>query len=258
MKQKELNRLLYEASKASRVDLEIVEKLLKQGGDPLGYYDEDEECALGEVFINSQELKSARCLPGLVDLFIRYGMDVDSSEDDLLHYLTWVRNEYGVKALQLLMDAGLSNEYAEEFAEDLIGHILMFEASYYRFSENRSYTDYRKSLDNAVKMVLLLASYERVFNHSKYIRYVMSAEEVDYAECAIFRNWADYYCDVIFQDFGDLYPNKNGNEISWFLGAATIYEKNTRKEVRKLRLVGDLDMEILEKVIISDERSIWK
>ncbi len=243
MTQPELNRLLFLASTVPHPDLEAVESLLKLGADPLGPYNSFNGCTLEELFVNSQEDGSSKDLPDLTELFLRYGMDVDSSEKAVLHPLTWVRNEYGVQTLRLLMDAGLSAKEAEAFAVDLVGNILQREAGEYDPALD---ADWRKSIDCAVKMILLLASYERVFTGSRYIRKLMRAGEEGFPAFERFRDWEKYRCDAVFRDYGDRYAKETGEKIPWYLGTATVYEKESGKEVRKLSLIGYLDMERLE------------
>ena len=243
MTQLELNRLLFLASTAPEPDLKAVESLLKPGADPLGPYNSFGGCTLEELFVISQESECAVVLPALTELFLRYGMDVDSSEKAVLHSLTWVRNEYGVQTLRLLMDAGLSAGEAEAFAVDLIEGILQTEAGEYDPALD---ADWRESIGCAVRMILLLASYERVFTGSRYIRKLMHAEEEGFAAIERFRDWEKYRCDVVFRDYGDRYAKEAEEKIPWYLGTATVFEKESGKEVRKLSLIGYLDMERLE------------
>ncbi len=80
--------------------------------------------------------------------------------------------------------------------------------------------------------------------------------EYKYASAAFtsFRNWDVYQCDVVFRDYGDLYSEYCGGEVSWYLGSATVFEKESRKEVRKICLIGYLDIERLEKMNLSIEQ----
>jgi len=253
MTQMELNNLLFLASTAEDPDLGKVEELLKLGADPLGSYDDGNECTLEGAFVNSQERKFSKNLPALIDLFLRYGMDVESSEDAVLHPLTWVRDEYGIQTLQLLMDSGLSVKAADAFAIDLIGDILQFEAGLYDMNTSFHDNTWHESLDSAVKMVLLLASYERVFEGSEYIRKLMCARKEDGANVSCFRSWNDYQCDVEFRDYGNLYSDYFGKKASWHLGSATVFANKSRKEIRKLCLIGYLDIDRLEKMKIPVE-----
>ena len=257
MTQRELNKLLYLASTAENPDLEKVEELLKLGANPLGSYDDDDECTLEEVFVNGQERKYAKNLPALIALFLRYGMDVEAPENDVLHPLTWVRDEYGVQTLQLLMDSGLSAEAADAFAVDLVGDILQFEAGLLDMNSAFHDSTWYESLDSAVKMVLLLASYQRVFDGSEYIRKLMCVSDEGSAAFTSFRNWDVYQCDVVFRDYGNLYSKYYGEKVSWHLGSATVFEKESRKEVRKICLIGYLDIERLEKMKLPVEKILW-
>ena len=256
--QKELDRQLYLVSTALEPDLERVEELLKLGADPLGIFDEDDlECALDELFIAAQDLESAERLPGMIELFLRYGMNIDDSEIDVLHTLTWVRNEYGMKTLQLLMDAGMSADDADYFAKDLIGDILQFEADCYDPDTDYGSNPWPESLDYAARMILLLSSYEQVFEGSEYIRLIVNAQHEEASAFRMYRNWTDYRCDVTFRDYGEYYPDETGKKHWWHLGAAAVYDIRTGKEIRKLKLIGDLDVGRLEKTQIPDELQIW-
>ena len=110
-----------------------------------------------------------------------------------------------------------------------------------------------ETLDYAVKMVLLLASYERVFNSSRYIREILSVSDEDYTAFTQFRHWDDYHCNVAFQDYGDLLSEHAGKQLSWRLGASKVYEKASGKGVKTLKLIGYLDMDRLEQVQVPFE-----
>ncbi len=259
MTQLELNNLLYQTSTAPDPDYAMVEELLQMGADPLGCYDKDDDydCALNELFSDGQEQKRAERLPDLIKLFLRYGMDIDSSENDVLHSLKWVRNKYGVQSLQLLMDAGLSTERAECFAIDLIGDLLMFEVV--SDACDRTFCDFSRceSFEYAVKMILLLSSYDRVFKGSRYIREMLGDEGEDPSVFAPFRKWNDYRCEFEFRDYGDLLPLHDGRKVSWLLGSATVFGKESGEKVRNIHLIGSLDMDRLEQIEIPAERNLW-
>lgn len=259
MDEMELNRQLCAEATAPEPDFEELEKLLDMGADPLAYINDYEECTMEEVFANSQDYKDARHLPDLVSLFLRKGMKVESSKDDVLHALTWVRNEYGVKALRILLDGGLSAEYAESFAEDLIGDIMQFESSYSPGAHIAGEEMMSKegtwgaSLDYAVRMVMLLSSYERVFDSSSYIRTMMCAKPDEFKEVQVFRNWDVFWCRVEFVDCSDLLDEANSDRRPWNIGMVSVYSKNSGRQVRKLLLFGDLDQERIVRLKLADE-----
>ena len=81
MTQTELNKELLDAVTADNVNLTQIENLVKLGADPLGSSDENDpnEHILGEIFGEAAlNCKQSKRLPKIVQLFIDYGMNIES------------------------------------------------------------------------------------------------------------------------------------------------------------------------------------
>ena len=129
-KQLELNRALLEAVKET--DVERAEKLLQEGADPLGGFDEGdlEQSVLHELFIDvaCEEKPEGKRLE-LLRLFLDHGMNISTRNeaveyDDSLNpvwLMAHVSNESGMRMLKLLLDHGLD----VVSAEILFNHIFV-------------------------------------------------------------------------------------------------------------------------------------
>ena len=239
MTQIEINKLLYEAAVAPQLDTELIEEIINEGADPLGQYNTDEEFVLEALFSDGQDREFAKRLPLLVEVFLKHGMDIEKSEWNVLHCLTWVRDEYGIQTLMNILDAGISASYAESFTVELIGDILMFEAGHY--DSNTSFNDYTwsYSMEYAIKMILLIASYEQIFHSSRYIRELVCAKIEDADQLSRFRRWDDYQCEYTFNE--SIIVSPSGEKIRNIRGKARAREIGSNMEIRELQLIGILD-----------------
>ena len=229
MTQMELNKRLCDASLASELDISKVEDLLKMGADPLGYFNADEDYTLDRLFVEGQERDRAKNLPLLVNMFLRYGMSVESSEDDVLYCLTWVRNEFGVQALKALLDAGLSAALAEEFIAHLVGDILLFDISPLTDDAMKKSRSWIESIEYAMAMVLVAASYKKVFLGSRYIRELLGAKGKDANKFARFKEWEKYRYSLEVDNCSNCH--------------ISVFDIATEKRVWKFKLIGYLQME---------------
>ena len=117
----------------------------------------------------------------------------------------------------------------------------MFEAGAYDADTPFRDNTWGYSIEYAIKMILLLASYERIFESSRYLRELVCAEEESADQFLRFRNWNDYQCAFAF--FESDTRTASGEEIRSFQGKATAIEKESNTEIHKLRLIGYLDMD---------------
>ena len=194
----QLNALLCQAVTAEEIDFPLVEKLLKAGADPIGRCSEEDEDenAFGEALVNAQgngndyysvDLKWAAQLPKLTQLFLEHGMDIEKCEWDLLHYLTWLRHEYGIETLKLLLEHNLSPDYADYFVEDLIGDMLQFEP----LDMNNAY--WVGSVIWALKMVMLTAAFNKDrLEECVCIRHLIEPENNPETDLGMFIEWNNF------------------------------------------------------------------
>jgi hypothetical protein len=190
-----LNKELLEAAK--RCDLIRVEELLRQGADPLGSADanDQDEDILGELFYSSaDDEKVADMMPELLRLFFAHGMDItarnilDDDENNInpLWNLAFVSTESGLKILHVLLEHGLDRLSAEILVEHIFIDMELcdgcdIEDGWWR--ERWSYS---------LKMVMLAASYPHILENSKYIADCISLAKNDAARLISFRNWNQF------------------------------------------------------------------
>ena len=208
MTQFELNRMLSAASTTPNADLDMIEKLLNTGADPLGPFeneDDYDDCVLDELFCDAQSSGNEQ-LPVIVGLFLSHGMDVTSVEFDVLHTFTWVRNESGLQTLKVFLDHGLSASSVDSFFRDMIGDILQFEIDPRGIEnvETCAYNgfppQYHDRLVYAIRMLLLASSYEYVLNESTYIKTVLNADDIGFNFFSRFRNCSGIRCGFDLRD----------------------------------------------------------
>ena len=123
-----LNEKLYEESIKDRLDYVAIEQLLKDGANPTDIYDYELGFPAFSEIVNDRKSKTE--LPVLTKLFLQYGMNINSTINDCLHTLTWVRNEYGFETMKLIFAAGLDWQDAEGYISDMVGDMWQFEDFY--------------------------------------------------------------------------------------------------------------------------------
>lgn len=231
-KEIELNIQLKEECYKENIDYEAVEKLLKQGADPLGGtaiggWDLLDHI-YGEIVGDSQDDDSIN-LPRLTELFLKHGMNVDAprvpydGENSLnpLWYFTFVTNENSIKALKLLLDHRLSAESFAEFWDHSLTDFYHIECG---DPENDEF--WNKACVWTLKMLLLGATYDHIYNDDDGIgEFICSSYNT--SDVHIFRNWDDFeyhfdtsHCDRHPELYGSIvhiYSKKTGKEV-WTIG----------------------------------------
>ena len=114
-------------------------------------------------------------------------MDIEKCEWDLLHYLTWLRHEYGIETLKLLLEHNLSPVYADYFVEDLIGDMLQFEP----LDMNNAY--WVGSVIWALKMVMLTAAFNKDrLEECVCIKHLIEPENNPETDLGMFIEWNNF------------------------------------------------------------------
>ncbi len=226
-KEAELNKRLYEECSKPEVDLATVEELLKQGADPLGgtaEYGWDLLLHLyGELILDSNENPNIP-LPQLTELFLRYGMDIDSPRipydyDNSLHVLTFMpENEKTLLTLKILLDHGLSVDSFSEFWD----HFIFDEINVHKEDPNDEYWNARFTY--GFKMIMLGASYDHIVDDALNSLICRKYNNYDIHN---FRDWDrfEYRFDTSHcERFPELYRalvyiyDKETGELVWRLG----------------------------------------
>ena len=233
MRQKELNQQLCKAITSPEVDLSLVEALLQEGADPLGAWeedDEDDEPVLDTLFADSQDDEIAKNMPSVLEIFLRHGMDVDKSEYDVLWCLTWIKNEYGLQAVKQLCDAGLSASHAEDFVGHMVGDILQFELDDGYNPRIIALNGYQERWEYAIKMVLVMASYDHIFSGSGYIRAFVNGQDKTADWYKQFQNWDEYGCQIK--------PDYKSSSEEYIV---RVIRKETKKVILSFYLLSDME-----------------
>lgn len=198
LQQFELNKELLSASESSR--MYEIKRLLQKGAQPLGSSNpnDPDEHILGELFCSaSLDDKLAENLESIVKVFLEYGMDIaaekipddDGNNINPLWDLSFVRNEYAIKTLKLLLDNNLDVESAEILVEHIFMDTEMCDGC--EIEDERFYN----SLCVSLKMVMLVSSYPNIIDNSGYIRVCIDVDHNDDEKLILFRNWNDFdYC----------------------------------------------------------------
>ncbi len=230
-----LNRKLYEECQKADIDFAVVEELLKQGADPLGTWENTDvwQCQnhiYGELVGDSQDTDSIN-LPGITELFLKYGMDVMSPRvpydgENSLHPLweyAFIPNKNAIRALKMLLDAGLD---ADSFAE-FWGHST-FDLI------NLGFDDYNDlSGDFAIdwctwtmKMIMLGASYDHILSEDEDLQKFIGCGYNNF-DLHRFRDW-----DAFEYTFDTSHCSNGFPEF--YHSVVHISEKETGQEVWKI------------------------
>lgn len=228
----DLNKKLKEECSKDSIDFARVEELLKRGADPLGGtavcgWDLLEHI-YGEIVAESQDSDSVN-LPRLTELFLKYGMNVDSPRvpydgDNSLNPLwdfTFVSNENSIVALRMLLDHGLSANSFAEFWDHSMTDFFHIECG---DPENDEF--WNKQCVWTLKMLLLGATYDHVYEGDEGIGEFI-CRSFNTNDIHIFRNWDDFeyhfdtsHCDRHPELYGSIvhiFSKKTGDEV-WTIG----------------------------------------
>ena len=241
----ELNQKLLDECTKDKIDYAAVEELLKKGADPLGAMAEYGWDLLNHVYGEVIcELQDDDCegLVELTELFLKYGMDVDTpripydndnSLSPLWHY-TFVVGEKAAKALELLLDAGMSADSFVDFWDHSITDFFHCECG---DPENEEF--WNKECTWTFKMMFLGASYDHIWNDESGPRDFLCGEYNTY-DVHKFREWNNYeyhydtsYCDRFPELYGSIvhvYEKETGTEV-WTFGVGS----QGRETLGKLR-----------------------
>lgn len=196
----ELNNRLLAVCTADVIDFELAEELLRQGAEPLGKiincYGEDDNlytAVLNHLFDDEDAFRDAY---RITELFSRYGLDVSKpavpyNEEEVLHPLSlfgYPDGEFVLKALEVLLDNGLSAQDAQECW----------------LQEVCSFTDVWGELQNEVALelyrdylrkLILIASYPHIIETDELLRKEIWYDYNHY-DLTRFRKWNEFDFDV--------------------------------------------------------------
>ena len=225
----ELNRKLYAECSKDVIDFELVEELLKRGADPLGGTSEYGwgllDHVYGELVLYSQDSNSVN-LPKITELFLKYGMDVSSpkvpyDQDNSIHVLRYLpENENAIIALKMLLDNGVDPDSVCEFWDRFIYDEINVHCEDPYDEEWHDYFVW------AMKMIMLIASYDHVLNNDEDLQKLIGFSYNTY-DVHNFRNWNNYryefdtsHCErhpELYKSIIKIYEEKTNREI-WRFG----------------------------------------
>lgn len=241
-----LNNRLSEECEKKEIDPQKIEALLKEGADPLGG---SAVCGWGVLDHVYGELIGPDCanLPKITELFLKHGMNVDrprvpydgANSLNPLWEFAFAADEYGIRALKMLLDNGLSPDGFSEF----VGHSLSEFTDEGGDPEDETR---KKEYVWTLKMIMLGASYDHIISEDEDLRefICLSLNEED---VHIFRNWDDFeyrfdtsHCPKDPEPYGSIvriYSKKTGKEVwSFGVGAeAREIPENVNSEDEKTR-----------------------
>lgn len=227
----ELNKKLYEECSKKVIDFEVVEKLLKQGADPLGPTEAHSygllEHIYGEIVSESQD-NNGVYLTQITELFLKYGMDVDNpripydggNSINPLWDLGLCLNERSIETLKLFLDRGISVDSFGQFWSTAMGDLIDVECG----------DPVRDEFWNRVcvlslKATMLAASYDYMLNEYEHLRKFIGYSYNDY-DVHKFRNWNDFSYEIDTSNC-DRYPE----HCELYKSVVTIYEIESGKKV---------------------------
>ena len=233
---KQINHQLYEEIMKPCRNLELVEKLLSQGADPLGLYDKtNPECVLEDFICEQSYEEEYHEEDRVIQLFFDYGMQLPGYplnsrwfSDEELHPLWdmgFVQNEKGIRMLKVFLDNHINTDTAEDCAD----HILM-DMAYVDGPWREGDEWWYESTCYGLKMVMLTASYEEHIQNSHYLRLWVDYENNDPSMLPRFRNWNEtrYVID----------PSTIRNPAFGLAEATvTIFDKTSNELIWKMRIV---------------------
>lgn len=130
-------------------------------------------------------------LPRITELFLKHGMDVSSPRvpydgENSLHAVEYIpQTENGIRALKLFLDHGIGVEDVGTFWDRYIIDQINVHHDDPNSDEYRDYVVY------AMKMIMLIASYDHIRENDEALRELIGASYNSY-DIHLFRNWNGY------------------------------------------------------------------
>ncbi|MBE6630234.1 MAG: hypothetical protein E7624_05225 [Ruminococcaceae bacterium] len=227
----ELNKKLFDECAKEPIDFQVVEKLLKQGADPLGG---TEICGwglldhvYGDLVGGSQENESVD-LPQITELFLKYGMDIDkpkipydgSNSINPMWEFAFVTNENAIYALKMLLDKGISVESFGEFWGHAIGDLIQIKCG-----DPVNDEFWNSTCVWTLKMLMLASSYDYILENDKDLKDFIGCSYNNY-DVRNFREWNNYRYEF------DTSRCEKYREL--YKSVLHIYEISSNKEVWKI------------------------
>ncbi len=193
MAQYKLNKALYDACIADKVDLHYVETLLKDGADPLGQLPKrmNGDYVYRELY-SSYWLKNRRGMITLTKLFLKHGMDIHRPEVPYDHYdspnpfyYLYYSGKDSIRIMEMLLDHGADAELAAEcwthFTFDFFNLDLCLGGE----------EDHSNAFIDGLRKTFLIASYPHVLSNDEDLREFIWSDHNDYDPCN-FRDQSHY------------------------------------------------------------------
>lgn len=227
----ELNNKLYEECTKDEIDCAAIEGLLKQGADPLGATAVSGwgllEHIYGEIICDICHSEGVN-LPRITELFLKYGMDIENpripyDDDNSLHPMwqfAFITNQNAIRALEMLLDKGLSADAAGEMWGHITFDLIMIECG-----DPNTDEVWRDVCTWTMKMIMFCASYDHILENDEELREFIGCSYNDY-DLHKFRKWDDFYYEFDTSHC-DSYPVFNRSIVR-------IFEKGTNKEIWKV------------------------
>ena len=231
----ELNKKLYEECFKKVIDFEAIEKLLKQGADPMG---PTVECGWGilehiyeEIVSEANFEDETHRLPQLTELFLRYGMDIDNpripydggNSINPLWSLGLHPDENSIETLKLFLDHGISVESFGEFWSTAMGDLIDVDCG-----DPVNDTFWNSACTRALQATMLAASYDYMLNQSEHLKTFVGISYNDY-DVHNFRNWKDFS-----YEFDTSRCNRHPGYPELYQSVVTISEISSGEKVWKI------------------------
>ncbi len=231
----QLNNRLYSECAKKQLDVKAIEELLKLGADPLGATSTTGWGLLdhiyGEIILDASDRDSdSKNLPSITELFLKHGMDIDNPKVPYdgnnslnpMWKLAFCINEDGVHTVKLFLDHGISTDSFAECWGHIVCDLINIECG-----DPVNDKFWNEICTYTLKIIMLGASYDYILEGDEDIRCFIQYNENSY-DIHKFREWDNFYYE--FDTSGC------DNRPEFYKSVVTIYEKETKKEVWKMRI----------------------
>ncbi len=205
-----VDRRLYDAVTARCVDLDAVECLLKEGGNPLAIIDYDyildstitNFC--GTIYTDEFDLDEQKKFPKVIQLYYDYGMDLsidncpmhkdDWDDPNPVHplwSLPFVCHETGIEVLKIFLE----NKAPIEVVEKAFLYHLLLDMGFVNGDDLEEDGDLEITVIG-LKEIMLVASYPYVLDNSEFLRKRIKLDKNDASYLKKFRNWNDFEYEI--------------------------------------------------------------
>ncbi len=221
IKQYELNKKLYDACVADKVDYDCIKQLFSEGAEPLGITELGGSNVYEEMLLTLVDYEKPQALYDVTKLFLDRGMDIvnppepyDHNSINPLWSFAFSSENMVIDTLKLLLDAGIDADAVGQCWHHIVDDVCFAGGSSVPLNEGGM-----KFYFEDLHKIFLIASYPHILSKDEALKKFIWFDRNDY-DLSNFRDWSKFsfkidtcaYSDSIYKAIV-VVVDENENEV---------------------------------------------